>query len=484
MAAGRLNLIVICLDTFRADIIGPDAPLGHVQTPNLDRLASESAIFRRAYGEGQPTLQTRRSLFTGRRSFPWRYNFDRRGHWHHNPGWHKIPPEQDTLAELLLERGYYTGLVADTYHMFKPTMNFSRGFVSYDFLRGQENDNWQPIDADEAVASLTGHVRDPENWQRYGTLVQYFANQRDRVVPTDYQSARVFQRAAEWLHRARRNTPFFLWVDSFDPHEPWDPPRSYADAYYGGTDWRGIDFILPGASRSLSAEEQARVRALYFGEVTFVDECVGQFLRAVHDLDLFRDTVVILLSDHGTEVGDHGHFGKGPGHLHPYNTQINFMVRHPSGPRGVEFLPFVQTHDLLPTVLSVLELPPTPSDGQDVWHFVCDPHKPGPDHVVIGWADFSGGVTGARASVRTDRWNYVVTCHADAPGPELYDLTNDARENQNVVSEHPEVVAVLRAQLESVLGHALPMVFQERADAGPSPLSEYLGHRRQRVETL
>ena len=55
-------------------------------------------VFERAFGEGQPALRMRRSAFTGRRSYPWRYNFDKRGNWHHAPGWHKIPPDQDTLA--------------------------------------------------------------------------------------------------------------------------------------------------------------------------------------------------------------------------------------------------------------------------------------------------------------------------------------------------------------------------------------------------
>ena len=90
-----MNIIVICLDTFRADLIG-QGELAFVQTPNLDAFGKESAIFDRAFGEGQPTLQMRRGFFTGRRSFPWRYNLDRRGHVHHAAGWHKIPADQDT----------------------------------------------------------------------------------------------------------------------------------------------------------------------------------------------------------------------------------------------------------------------------------------------------------------------------------------------------------------------------------------------------
>ncbi|MDE2800224.1 MAG: sulfatase-like hydrolase/transferase, partial [Gemmatimonadota bacterium] len=107
-----MNVICICLDTFRADIVGPNQKMSFVETPNMDAFAAESVVFERAFGECQPTLQTRRGLFTGRRTFPWRYNFDRRGHWHHAPGWHKIPPEQDTLAEILVANGYMTGLVA------------------------------------------------------------------------------------------------------------------------------------------------------------------------------------------------------------------------------------------------------------------------------------------------------------------------------------------------------------------------------------
>ena len=87
-----MNVVCICLDTLRADIVGEGKKYSHVRTPNLDALAADSIRFTRAFGECQPTLQLRRGLFTGQRSFPFRYNFDRRGHWPHFPGWHKIRP--------------------------------------------------------------------------------------------------------------------------------------------------------------------------------------------------------------------------------------------------------------------------------------------------------------------------------------------------------------------------------------------------------
>ena len=117
--------------------------------------------------------------------------------------------------------------------------------------------------------------------------------------------------------------PFFLWIDSFDPHEPWDPPKEYADLYC--PDYAGKDFIMPGAAQEgagASEEELRRIEALYLGEVTFVDKCVGQLLEKLDELKLFDDTLVIFLSDHGTQLRDQGRFGKSDRELHPFNTQF------------------------------------------------------------------------------------------------------------------------------------------------------------------
>ena len=473
-----MNVICICLDTFRADIVGPDQKLSFVETPNLDALSREAVTFDRAFGEGQPTLQMRRSCFTGRRTFPWRFNYDRRGHWHHAPGWHKIPPEQDTLAEILVQRGYLTGLVADTYHMFKPTMNYTRGFATYDFIRGQESDNWRFGTRASIEETIKQHVREPVNWDRHGGLMQYLFNQRFRQREEDYSCARVFRRAAEWLDENAANRPFFLWVDSFDPHEPWDPPREYADRYM--PDYTGKDFIMPGAAGEGGGptdEERERIKALYFGEVTLVDRWVGHLLDKVDDLKLWDDTIVMVTADHGTQVLDHGQFGKGPNRLHAYNTRIVCSVRHPdAAARRVSG--FVQAHDVFPTVLGWLDVPCGGVEGRDVWPMAMGQADAVRDHVVIGWAGFCSGNATGRASVRDDRWNYTVSLDDPEAQEELFDLEADPDENENVVARNPQVVTQQRARIEGVIQQPLPAVFNEVCDPALSPSAQYLAAKR------
>ncbi|MGN6698468.1 MAG: sulfatase-like hydrolase/transferase, partial [Thermomicrobiales bacterium] len=170
-----MNLIVICLDTLRHDVVRHTHGY-RVDTPTLDALAAESAVFTAAFGDGEPTIPMRRGFFTGRRSFPWRFDFDTAGVWPSEHGWHRIPSDQPTLAELLFGHGYKTAFFADTYHMFKPTMNFTRGFLNYEFIRGQETDNWKG----GPVATVADHVRRllrrEVNLKTDGFLLQYLFN--------------------------------------------------------------------------------------------------------------------------------------------------------------------------------------------------------------------------------------------------------------------------------------------------------------------
>jgi arylsulfatase A-like enzyme len=289
----------------------------------------------------------------------------------------------------------------------------------------------------------------------------------------------VFRAAMRWLKDNAANTPFFLWIDSFDPHEPWDPPTSYADRYYAYEDAeanQAIDFIYPN-NQDASPAEQKRMKALYCGEVTLVDKWVGAFLNQVDALKLWDDTVVMVTSDHGTQLMDRNRFGKGAAEMYPFNTRIPWYIRHPDGPGKKSIRPFVQSHDLLPTALGLLDIPYANVDGQNAWPLVTGERQMLRDHIVSGWASFVTGNAGGRACVRDDEWSYMTMVHEEDPTPELYHLTEDPDELDNVHDQYPDIVARQRARVEAVVGQPLPAQLNEVCDPGPPPLHFYLQHK-------
>ena len=170
-----MNLIMIVADTFRADHLGCYGN-ERVKTPSLDRLASEGVRFANAYADGLATIPMRRVFYTGKSILP-------EGAW--------IPMANDdvTLAEILSENGFTTALVSDCYHQFKPGMNFHRGFDSWEWIRGQENDQWRsgPKESFDPKEVMPEHL-----WNdKYDVLMrQYLMNQQDRRTEEDYICAR------------------------------------------------------------------------------------------------------------------------------------------------------------------------------------------------------------------------------------------------------------------------------------------------------
>jgi arylsulfatase A-like enzyme len=493
-----LNIVVLVLDTLRYDCVHhtPAPGIATVATPHLDALRRDGVSFSAVYGEAEPTIPVRRALWTGVRSFPWRFDYDTKGLWPNVPGWHKIPPEQATLSELLLERGYKTCLIGDVYHLFKPTQNFTRGFLNWDFVRGQEADAWQGGGVEHIRAEAERYVRAPFDPARHAIHVQYLQNKRYFKREADLTGAAVVQRGMRWLEDNHQDGPFFLWLESFDPHEPWDPPREYAARYYDFPRGKeGIEFIFPEAARTGTPEEQERTKALYYGEITFMDAMLGRLLNTLADLGRLEDTAVMITSDHGTELLDHGRFGKSPAALYAHNTRLNWIVRlpdaHPQAPggRGRTIDAFAQSHDIAPTIMDLLGLLDRWPNGAalelpDWGGRSMLPQIEGSangaaqaerDHVVTGWGEF--------ASVRDRDWNYTVNFEAPAESERLYDLRTDPLETKDVAGEHPAVVRERRRRLEALLGQELPARLEDpNQQSTVGPCRVYFGSRPTRAQ--
>ena len=183
----------------------------------------------------------------------------------------------------------------------------------------------------------------------------------------------------------------------------------------------------------------------------------------------------MFVTDHGTELLDHGRFGKSAPHLFAHNTQLMWFIRHPDGMgRAQEIGAFVQNHDLFPTALEILGLPSGNVDGQSAWPLVTGSATSTRDHIITGW--------GSYASVRDRSWNYTVNFEEPEVDTRLYDLVNDPLEQHNVAPDRPDIVAQKRAGLEEFLGQPLPARLPDHVFASNAPTRAYYGSRATREQ--
>ncbi len=409
------NCIVIVVDSLRRDHVGCYGN-SWIQTPNIDRLASESVVFDNAYPEALPTLPIRTSMFTGQRTL-----------W--SRAWQPLVSEDVTIAEILSGQGYAAALITDTYHMFKPDMNFHKGFDCFRWIRGQEADAFETAPHGKDLAAFVKPAMRGDPVERI--LDQYLKNTAQFVDEDDYFAPRVTGEAIGWLTRNASNQPFFLWVDFFDPHEPWDPPAPF-DRMYTDTGYRGPRLMHPkyGPADWLTPDEIRYMRGLYSGEVTYVDKWIGRLLETVWKLGLHERSVIVLLADHGLPIADHGSCLKTPDNLYNELLRIPLMIRHPGPTRPARRVrALAQTHDLPPTLLDLLGAKGNAEGmhGRSLVPVMERDDAAIREYVVVGYHE------APHRCVRTTELSYI-SRGPDRPG-EVYDLAADPEERRNLFDE-------------------------------------------------
>ena len=438
-----MNVIVVVADSLRVDHVGCYG--GVAKTPNIDSLAEEAMVFDQAYGENLPTMPCRAAWWTGRHLFPSR-------------GWQPFEPEDFLLAEALSSRGFASALVTDTYHMHRPGYNCGRGFDTTVFIRGQEYDPWVTDPAIAIDLSSTHRFRGDETDDQWrARFVQYMRNRSRFVREEDHCAPRVFAAAMDWLEGITRiqKDKLFLWIDSFSPHEPWDPPEPFRGMYDPGASCQTLIDPVPGdIAGYMNADEVARTKSLYAGCVSFVDKWCGIFLQRLKDLGLYENSLLIFTSDHGEPFGEHGIIRKARLSMYEELTHIPLIVRHPDGSgRGERSDVFTQPPDLAPSVYEACGVdfgPDAPAWGfaehSTAVQFTGRSFLP----VLKGKSSelwpFAVSAAGGRCqSIRTRGWTLL---HQLPAGPdELYDRVTDPGEQVNLLDRHPEVASRLRESL-------------------------------------
>jgi arylsulfatase A-like enzyme len=325
-----------------------------VRTPNFDRFARSAVTFDTHFVGSLPCMPARRDLHTGRLNFMHR-------------SWGPLEPFDNSFPEMMQERGIHTHLITDHLHYFEDGgSTYHTRFRTWEFVRGQEYDPWkamvQPplerfrqIYADKHYDFGEG-MKTAQGWKRAQSVI----NRQFVRAEEDFPGPQCFRAAFEFLDLNRAADEWFLMIECFDPHEPFFAPERFKQQYRTG--WNGGVLDWPIYEKvSDSPEEIAEIRANYAALVAMCDDYFGRLLDYFDARDLWRDTALILSTDHGFLLAEHDWWGK---NLMPYYAEISnipLIVHHPGAARpGARREALTQTIDLMPTFLDIfgIKVPP------------------------------------------------------------------------------------------------------------------------------
>jgi arylsulfatase A-like enzyme len=431
------NIILLMTDTFRYDNLF-DRAARHVNTPELDSFAGERATEVHGMHTGSfPTIPQRTDLAQGRLGwprFPWQDIRQSGG---------------NTLLATLRNAGYATQLLCDCPHLFNA--GFQHGFQAAYQTRGQEGDTFflhlndpirreQPLEKTRPARMLGQEysLGDIHRWTN-----RYYACEEDTFP------AKTSRLVVRWLEENCAARPFFLWVDFFDPHEPWDPPEYLVRRY--DADYAGPPMIQPhyGRAGDLEPEELHNLWAHYAAEAELVDRMLGRILQKIDDLQLWDDTLLVVTSDHGFSLGEHERMGKSNINprddrrwpIYPEVCHVPFLLAGADVPRGGSLDLLAQPMDILPTVCELAGVPvesPLPLHGRSFADAVREGRGTHRDLAVSASYYGPQETLPERAVtpfVVSKRFGYTP---AGPDGrPELYDLAVDPLATVNVIDDYP-----------------------------------------------
>jgi len=310
-ACGRqpqLNVLVITIDTLRADHLGC---YGYAKptSPRLDAFAGDAVLFEQVLCQAPETLPSHTSIFTGM------YPRTHKAISHES----KVDKKLTTLAEVLAGRGWTTGAIISS-HVLDPKYGLDQGFESY-------------------------------------RLVHYMVPDRQRQEMNRREEDPTTNEALSWLGDNKQNR-FFLWIHWFHPHRPYDPPPRYRETFAGNYTGPAAEDQNDWAMKmwreqvDLAEADLAYMRGLYDGEVAFTDTQVGRVLDALDSFGLAKNTIVVVTSDHGEILYEHEcYFGHDIA-LYDECTMVPLILRIP-GLKDVRHRVrgLVQSIDIFPTIL-------------------------------------------------------------------------------------------------------------------------------------
>jgi choline-sulfatase len=440
------NVLFLLSDQHRPRALGIDGE-PQARTPNLDALARSGVRFDSCSCANPVCTPSRASLLTGLYT-------------HHHRTWSNTTPwpfEFKTMAHYFSRAGYMTSLVGKMHFVDAQTHGFDYRLDFNDWYQYLGPKTKLYAEELSRANSGSGLPQIDDLWRDYGDPwigTRELDNRKgavhigraSQIAERDHFENFVARESIRFLKNFGKKQPFFLISSYLKPHDPFMPAERFAKMFSAADinlpdTWGKVDLAkVPQEIREriqgntptpeLDKPEQARQRiAMYWGNVAHLDDCLGQVLGALRELDLEKDTIIVYSSDHGEMLGDHGMWQKFV--FYEASVGVPLIVRVPGmttpGSRAATAVSLV---DLLPTLAELcgVALPA----GLDGGSFAADLREPGLTRDTTVYSEFALRTPRAKYMIRRGDWKY---CHYVSDMPELYDLRADPREMRNLALE-------------------------------------------------
>lgn len=384
-----MRAIMIMFDSLNRHLLAPYGCKDTI-TPNFDRLAKKTTVFDNFYSGSLPCMPARRELHTGR------YNFLHRA-------WGPLEGYDDSMVKMLSDHGIYTHLTTDHWHYWEEGGGqYWNQYNTYEFARGQEGDHWKGIIDHEAPAHIDGR-KDFCGRQEYINR-EYMQDEENQAI------AVTFNNGLEFIEKNKNSDNWFLQIEAFDPHEPFFTQQKYKDLY--PHEYSGPEFDWPGYHPVRETKEQiAECRYNYYALLSQCDAYLGKVLDMMDVQDMWKDTMLIVNTDHGFLLSEHGWWGK---LIMPYWNEISHIPFFIHDPRrntdGQRRSSLMQTIDIAPTLLDFFGLEKTKDmEGYNIAN-VLDDDKSVREYALFGQFGLHVNITdGHYVYMRAPRKEYKDT---------------------------------------------------------------------------
>jgi len=339
-----MRAIILMFDSLNRHMLPPYADTV-VDAPNFVRLAGKAVTFDNFYAGSLPCMPARRELHTGR------YNFLHRS-------WGPLEPFDDSMPELLKRAGVHSHLVSDHPHYWEDGGGtYHTRYTTWEFFRGQEGDPWKGVvGPGPAAGSPFAAMRRQDQVNR-------------SYMPTEaeHSQTRTVDAGIHFLETNAHADRWMLQIELFDPHEPFFVHEHYKEKY--PHEYEGPEFDWPGYQKVTEPADQVEhARLEYAALVSMCDHSLGRVLDFMDDHRMWDDTLLIVNTDHGFLLAEHGWWAKGVQPWFNELVQLPFFLCDPRQPTpGQRQNELAQTIDIAPTVLRFFGLqPPVDMQGRDL----------------------------------------------------------------------------------------------------------------------